>query len=235
MRKKQEIITDGTKTMTREELTRTQVLNLSDFEKVAKYEKKTSKRPAIFLAILGVFCLIAGFSYNPIMDIVIDKITPPAPVVSRRVTEKNEIITNSDTVVCHYALLGREDGIDYTLTLSLTFYNDTLATYTKTMGFVATLGKEELAQQAINITYPIFKDLEQISIPNYKTETKLIENGFETTTVIEPKNFNPALLTTTHNAYPATNYDFEYGTKEETIQRAESYGYTCDRNELENN
>ena len=36
-----------------EELTRTQVLNLQELEKAAKFEKKTSRKPAYFLAILG--------------------------------------------------------------------------------------------------------------------------------------------------------------------------------------
>ena len=59
MRKKRESTTNGEQ-MSKEELTRTQVLNLSDFEQVTKYEKSTSKRPAIFLAILGLFCIISG-------------------------------------------------------------------------------------------------------------------------------------------------------------------------------
>ena len=33
--------------MTREELTKTQVLNLQELERVAKFERKTSKRPAV--------------------------------------------------------------------------------------------------------------------------------------------------------------------------------------------
>ena len=43
-----------------EELTRTQVLNLQELEKAAKYEKKTSKKPAAVLAILGVFSISLG-------------------------------------------------------------------------------------------------------------------------------------------------------------------------------
>ena len=39
MRKKKNVVTNGIQEMTREELTRTQVLNLSDFEKVAEFEK----------------------------------------------------------------------------------------------------------------------------------------------------------------------------------------------------
>ena len=107
---KKENIKSSAQEMTREELTRTQVLNLSDFEQVAKYEKSTSKRPAIFLAILGVICIISGFSYTPIMNIVIEKITPPAPVISKRVTDSNLTKTLTDTMTCHFTNVGNATG-----------------------------------------------------------------------------------------------------------------------------
>ena len=44
-----------------EELTRTQVLNLQELEHAAKYEKKTSKKPAAVLAILGVFLFLSDY------------------------------------------------------------------------------------------------------------------------------------------------------------------------------
>ena len=102
MRKKKNVVTNGIQEMTREELTRTQVLNLSDFEKVAEFEKSTSKRPAIFLAILGIFCIMSGFAYNPILNIVIDSITPEAPQVSKRIKDMDMTRMLSSTISCHY-------------------------------------------------------------------------------------------------------------------------------------
>ena len=55
------------KKIEREELTKTQVLNLLELEKVAKYERQTSKKPALILGILGVLFLISGFVYNPLV------------------------------------------------------------------------------------------------------------------------------------------------------------------------
>ena len=65
--------------MTREELTKTQVLNLQELERVAKFERKTSKRPAVLFAIAGILSLTLGLSYNNIM-MAIDSIdfTNPA-------------------------------------------------------------------------------------------------------------------------------------------------------------
>ena len=46
--------------ITTEELQKTQVINLKDLEEVARIEKRTSKKPAILLAILGLTFLLLG-------------------------------------------------------------------------------------------------------------------------------------------------------------------------------
>ena len=143
MRKKKNVVTNGIQEMTREELTRTQVLNLSDFEKVAEFEKSTSKRPAIFLAILGIFCIMSGFAYNPILNIVIDSITPEAPQVSKRIKDMDMTRMLSSTISCHYTNLNTPNGLDINSDMTLTFYDNKLNSYTKTTTYVASLGKEK--------------------------------------------------------------------------------------------
>ncbi len=230
MRKKQESTTNGEQ-MSKEELTRTQVLNLSDFEQVTKYEKSTSKRPAIFLAILGLFCIMSGISYNPIMNIVIEKITPPKPTISKRIIDKSNISeVASETLTCHYAITDNNLGVELILDTNLVFYNNQLDSYTKTMDYVPILGKEKLGKTAVDTYYQVFKNFEAISIPGYTTKTTQIGNGFETQTTFDLKTLNPSLLTVEHKSYAVTNADFQYGdSKEATIQKAVAYGYnTCE-------
>ena len=43
--------------VTPEELQKTLVLNLADFEETARIEKMTSKKPALIVALLGVFSI----------------------------------------------------------------------------------------------------------------------------------------------------------------------------------
>ena len=50
--------------MTQEELQRTQVLNLQEVEKVAKFEKRTSKKPALFVAFLGILSITFGTTFG---------------------------------------------------------------------------------------------------------------------------------------------------------------------------
>ncbi len=227
---KKENIKSSAQEMTREELTRTQVLNLSDFEQVAKYEKSTSKRPAIFLAILGVICIISGFSYTPIMNIVIEKITPPAPVISKRVTDSNLTKTLTDTMTCHFTNVGNATGVDITMDINLSFYDGKLNSYNKTMECIVALGKEKVGKQNINKYYPSFKALEPINIAGYKTTTTLLDNGFETKVNIDLKTLNPQQLTTEHNNNLITKAEFAYGdTKDSAYQKASVYGYICEK------
>ena len=53
--------------ITPEELQKTLVLNLADFEETARYEKMTSKKPALIFALLGIFSIALGFSF-PIVE-----------------------------------------------------------------------------------------------------------------------------------------------------------------------
>ena len=46
--------------MTPEELQRTQVINLKDVEEVVRIEKRTSKKPAIIVAIIGLALVMGG-------------------------------------------------------------------------------------------------------------------------------------------------------------------------------
>ena len=64
-----------------EELTRTQVLNLQELEKAAKYEKKTSKKPAAVLAILGVFSISLGLCYPSLNNMLSSRGGEDRPVV----------------------------------------------------------------------------------------------------------------------------------------------------------
>lgn len=228
MRKKKNVVTNNTQEMTREELTRTQVLNLSDFEKVAEFEKSTSKRPAIFLTILGIFCIITGFAYNPIMNIVIDRITPEAPQVSKRIKDMDMTRMLSSTISCHYTNLNNPNGLDINSDINLTFYDNKLNSYTKTTSYVTSLGKEKTSKPTTDAYYNAFKVLEAISIPGYKQSTTQINNGLEIKTIIDLKNLNTSSLTTEHNGSIATKVEFTYeSTIDEVLQQAKTLNYDC--------
>ena len=56
--------------VSQEELAKTQVLNLTDVQEIANYEKKTSKRPAALFAFAGILAITLGISYPNIMTAI---------------------------------------------------------------------------------------------------------------------------------------------------------------------
>ena len=50
--------------LTKEELQETQVLNLQEVKKAIRFEKITSKKPAIFVAVIGILLLLFGTSFQ---------------------------------------------------------------------------------------------------------------------------------------------------------------------------
>ena len=48
--------------VSQEELAKTQVLNLTDVQEIANFEKKTSKRPAVLFAIAGILAITLAIS-----------------------------------------------------------------------------------------------------------------------------------------------------------------------------
>ena len=209
--------------------TKTQVLNISDLEETVRKEKKTSKRPAIFLTILGVFCLLIGTNYGNILKLVIKEITPPKPQISRRITEKTYINEMKTTIKsCNYYELAREDGIDLRLTTTLNFYDEKLVSYTKNATYTASKGKEELGLTNLPKSLSFYQNLDTITIIGYDINTEEIENGFNTKVIVDLKTLDPTKLTTNHQANIVSKVDFKLNDNiDTTLAKAKTYGYIC--------
>ena len=74
--------------MSDEELVRTQVLNLNEVKKVANYEKKTNRKPALVCAVLGILCITIGASYPLAIEAL-------APVEIPKKTERVDLTTDT--------------------------------------------------------------------------------------------------------------------------------------------
>ena len=88
--------------ISREELTRTQVLNLQELERVAKFEKQTSKRPAVLFALAGVVAITMGIFYPNIMMAVDNIDSKPKTAYRVDLNKKyNETTFNEYLGKCH--------------------------------------------------------------------------------------------------------------------------------------
>lgn len=209
----------------KEELTRTQVLNLTDLEKVAKYEKSISKKPAITLAILGLFLLITGISYNGIINTLTTSTKNPAKIQNKEVKEE-EINT---TIKCNYMFFGNADGTDAVVDMTLNLVDNKLVSYNKVTTFVPTTGQEILGTASIQNLLPAYQALETFVIPGYTIKSVPKGNGFETTVNIDLQNINGDLLTNINIWNAATKVELALGDTPEIITtRAQDSGFTCE-------
>lgn len=212
--------------LTGEDLTKTQVLNLTDLEEVAKYEKKTSKRPAIMLACTGLFAIIMGITYPFLMSAIDggESQQLSSKVEKRKVDDTSNI---KEEVVCHIAQPNNPDGTDTITTLTLIFNQDKLESYIKILNVNATVG---------NTTGPItvqnyltgYKAFETNAIPGYSVLSQQTETGMAATVTINLQLLNKATFPEMHKTNPLTNVEYDLNADKNTIVTSlTATGYTC--------
>ena len=212
--------------LAKEELTKTQVLNLQELERVASYEKKVSKKPALILAILGVMCITIGASYNNVISIFGKSSNEATTNVAHK-----EIETTIDpvaTINCQYATVDPTQGFDMAVNMTLILKNGKLSNYTKVMDVTPTIGQEILAQSTIPPLFAAYQNFESLVIPGYKILSTAKGSGFETVVAIELNQLDATQLTIYHEQNVVTKVEFALDdSKDAIIQKAKTLGYLC--------
>ena len=121
--------------MTKEELQRTQVLNLQDVQEAVKYEKMTSKKPAIFLAVLGIISIFTGTAFG-----VVQNLQAKAEVERAKAIEKRKAVPTEKSLSCSYTKLAEPDGTDFILKRDFTFKDNKLTKEVKSFILSPTQG-----------------------------------------------------------------------------------------------
>lgn len=213
--------------LAKEELTKTQVLNLNELERIANYEKKTSKKPALVLAALGIMCITIGASYSGVLSILDSANNPPKNSVEHKEVDdgsKQSIATMS----CKYTAFGGEDGTDTTVDMTLIFNNGKLSNYTKVMNLVPTSGKEAETKAFVTQLLSDYQLFETLTIPGYKISSNAKGNGFETVVSLELDELDLEQLNVYHWRNVVTKAEFALNdTKETVLEKAKDLGYIC--------
>ena len=216
--------------ISREELTRTQVLNLQELERVAKFERQTSKRPAVLFAIAGILAITMGVFYPNIM-MAVDSIGS-TPKTSYRVDlsekyDEQALPVPTDKVVCNLSQYAQADGTDKHTTLELYFKAQKLQTYVKTQAVYPSAGNvagQTVVQNMFN-TYSAYNTLE---IKGYKVETTQENNGTKVSITNDLKQLDRTQLTYALVANPFTNVEYELNADQVSLQATLSAaGYIC--------
>lgn len=196
-----------------------QVLNMDDVEQTVMYEKRTSKRPIIMLAIAGLFSIVMGLLYPVIMSALDgpEEEKAPEPVVFRYVLN------------CNLSVTGNVDGTDSNTAITFNFENSELVNYTKTINILPTPGNA-MGVSNIQNYFNTFKTYEQNEIPGYTISSETVGTGFNSSVTVDFKKFDTLKLPDDYKANTFTNVNYEKSqTVNEVKEQVILAGYTCDR------
>ena len=218
-----------------EELTRTQVLNLQELEKAARYEKRTSKKPAAFLALIGVFSISLGLCYPSVNNMLNKRISEDKPVVSKQ-RQESVVNVNPTALSCTLSQTNPVDATLVTTTYNFQFLETgTLKYYEKVMDIsvsnpvtqtpssivVLDTSLANLVQNLV-VGYLLEKTPRASTLPN-------VVDGYTAKLAVDFTQFNPTTLTTLHTTNTFANVEFSVQDTKDTIStRLISGGYTCE-------
>lgn len=209
--------------LNKEELTKTQVLNLNDLEKVAKYEKKISKKPAIFIAIFGLLLIISGIALQYTVFAPKEEKKP-----NNNTENKNTPTDNGTGVSCNLSQLANADGTDLTQNVTLNFTKNQLKNYVKVLSIIPTVGNEVTGNATIKNILPIYQSLEATKINGYQISTTMQNAALQGTVIIDLTILDKTQITDAYKTNIFSNVEFDLNeTKEAVVAKATAAGYTC--------
>ncbi len=214
--------------VTPEELQKTLVLNLADFEETARREKMTSKKPALIVALIGVFSIALGFSF-PLVETLTAKDKPADSITENREEyekEDEEILLNQETVICNFDKM-IADGTHVTIVAKTTFRDGGIVAFTRTTtinpipgnGF----GPSSIA--AINTSL----QPTAVQIGGYSVNIKpTVEGGITIVTDTDYSKIDLTMFPQKNQTFYQTSVDYASNTpKEQVLPDMVTKGYTC--------
>ena len=215
--------------VSQEELAKTQVLNLTDVQEIANYEKKTSKRPAALFAFAGILAITLGVSYPHIMT-AIDAIPSKTSNEPVEVIYADNVLQNikSNELTCSFVSAQNADGTSGKVTYKFIFNEENkLQRYTMTLNLDVLTGRTD-ALSAIQTVYNQYKALDLSAVNGYEINTSYTETGMQTIVTANLVVIDKATLTPNHNALGFAAVTDNLGdTKEMIIQKYSTNNYIC--------
>ena len=225
-RKKQQSSTE----ISREELTRTQVLNLQELERDANYERKTSKRPAALFAFAGFLAITMGLLYPNIM-MAVDSIggmdNNSYKVELNKLYDLDATPIATDKIICTLTQPAQLDGTDKVTTKELYFLEQKLQTYVRTITATSMIDNVTGLATVQNM-YNTYIAFDSIPVNGYTIATTTENTTTKVEITVDLKTLDRTQLTYNHAANPLTNVEYELNADQATIQNAlAAEGYIC--------
>ena len=199
---------NGTRQISQEELQKTLVLNLSDVEEVVRVEKKTSKKPAIMVGIIGLTLLLFGSGFQIIT--VMKERQEQERLIEQR---KSEIVrTNID---CNKTKLKNSTNSDDIYSFTYHFENGKLVSATKVLTVTPSAGK---TVSDIKKYRDSFKELMN-TLTGYDIRISENDKGFIVTVEIDYKALNILEVDEKQSKNAVTAVDYKLYDLESSIKK----------------
>jgi len=197
--------------LTKEELQQTQVLNFQELQETVKEEKRSSKKPAVLIALIGIGSLIFGGSLQ-----IADVLGSQPQSVQQRNTTQNTKIEIKD-LNCTKTSLNNADGTNTIYKIVYNFENKKLVGATKEYNISVTPGKEE-GKKAIAQYAKEYENLVN-EAPGYKIKiTSTSDTSINIKVVIDYKKLDLTKLNEIQSTKPYTKVDYNRNASYYTIK-----------------
>ena len=216
--------------ITPEELQKTLVLNLADFEETARIEKMTSKKPAITVALIGIFSIALGLGFPFIQSFTADVNKDKNTIENREEYNKEEYEStekeNEDKILCNFDRL-IEDGTHVTSIAEIKFRNGGIVAFTRTTTINPIPGNGFGPSTIQTINTFIQPLLHQMN--GYKVSVKpTVEGGTVIETVVDYDTLDFTMFPGKQQTHYATSVDYASNTpKDQVIADMGTRGFTC--------
>ena len=209
--------------MTQEELQKTQVLNLKDVEEAARFERITSKKPAIIVAAIGVLSIMFGATFGVVQTLTTE---PTIKDNSNSTTEKRQVLTQTDSLNCTLSLLNNADGTDQIYNVVYTFKDNKLTNFVRTSSVAPTPGSIVGVNSLTGFKAALPPLL--MHLPGYESVVDPSGNGLIITTTVDYSKLDLSTFPDAQQTIPYTKIEYIAGTDKASIQAdALAKGYTC--------
>lgn len=208
--------------LTKEELQQTQVLNFQEVQNTIHFEKKTSKRPAILVATIGIISLLFGGSLQ-----IAASLNPNHENVQKRDTKHNTIVEKKE-LKCIKTTLNKQDDTNTIYDIEYKFENDKLVGFNKEYSISAVPGKEN-GKKSIEGYIKEYENLLN-EIDGYSIDISSTSNTMITIKVsVDYKKLNLTKLNQIQQSKSFTKVDYNKNTSYETIRsEAITQGFTVE-------
>ncbi|MBR2678228.1 MAG: hypothetical protein IKE63_02305 [Bacilli bacterium] len=209
-----------TKKLSPEELQQTQVINLKDVEEVIKIEKRTSKKPAIILGIIGLALLVSGSSLQVAFSLKEKK------EEQRKIEQRKVVEVVKSSIDCTKTLSSEETGLKEVYKYTFSFEDDKLVKENKVLTVTALPNNAKGTESIKNYKDNFKKYLN--STTGYEVSINGNDSGVVVTTIIDHKKIDVSKLNPNQKEVSVTNVVFKEGVYKNTILgEMTKYQYKC--------